>query len=57
MDDPGLAARLAAMYALYDQPDDAVALYEKAVSLEPADVSRYADLATYRRLLRSEPLR
>ncbi|MCP3918170.1 MAG: tetratricopeptide repeat protein [bacterium] len=45
--DSGLCVRLASFYALYDQPEDAVAMYEKAITLEPAEMRHYADLAAF----------
>lgn len=44
--DPGLCVRLASFYALYDQVDDAVAMYEKAIALEPAELRHFGDLAS-----------
>lgn len=44
--DPGLCVRLASFYALYDQVDDAVAMYEKAIALEPNELRHFGDLAS-----------
>ena len=45
LDDPGLCVRLASFYALYDQVEDAVAMYETAIRLEPEELRHYGDLA------------
>ncbi|MGK0220099.1 MAG: tetratricopeptide (TPR) repeat protein, partial [Planctomycetota bacterium] len=44
--DPGLCIRLATFYALYDQIDDAVGMYEKAIALEPSELRHYGDLSS-----------
>lgn len=47
LDDAGLCVRLAGMYALFDQIDDARARYEQAIALEPREVRHYTDLAAF----------
>lgn len=44
--DPGLCVRLATFYALFDQVDDAVGMYEKAIALEPEELRHYGDLSS-----------
>ena len=47
LQDAGLCVRLAGFYALFDQVDDAIAMYEKAIALEPTEIRHYADLAAF----------
>lgn len=43
--DPQLCVRIGALYAYHRMLDDAIAMYEKAIALEPAEVRHYSDLA------------
>ncbi len=45
LDDAGLCVRLAGFYALFDQVDDAVGMYERAIELQPREVRQYSELA------------
>jgi len=45
LSDAGLCVRLAGFYALFDQVDDAVGMYERAIELEPREVRHYAELS------------
>lgn len=43
--DPQLCIRIGALYAYHRMLDDAIAMYEKAIALEPGEVRHYSDLA------------
>ena len=45
--DASLCVRLAELYAFYDQPEESIRLYKKAIELEPKEVRHAGDLARY----------
>lgn len=45
--DPALCGRIAELYAGYGMRAEAQSMYERAIGLEPKEIARYADLATF----------
>jgi tetratricopeptide (TPR) repeat protein len=45
--DAGLCIRLASFYALFELAEDALAMYRKAIELEPLEMRHYADLVAF----------